>query len=425
MPDWLYFVFIIIFVAISAILTAMRSAIRAVSRLRVRYLVEQDVPAAKTLDSLITNPSRFMSSIILIDNAANIAAVAAATMLVSKYLGTFVVLISSFVMIFTILIFGEIVPRTFGLRNAESLALRSASFLNAVSVVLSPLTRVFIAIANIFVRFFGGQPIRELPVAIEEEVMGISGGSDEEGIFEEEEQELIHSVFVFGDTIVREVMVPRIDMVAVDVDAPIEEVLTLVIREGHSRIPVYEESVDNIIGIIYAKDLLIHMSKGLIDVPLRQLLRPAYYVPESKKVDELLRELQKKRLHMAVVVDEYGGTAGLVTIEDLLEEIVGEIFDEYDLEETMVEVLDERTIRMDARVNIFEANEILNTNLSGDNVDTIGGFVYGLFGRIPSTGEEVHFDGLTFRVERVIGRRISKILIIKEEAKEEEDREVG
>lgn len=167
------------------------------------------------------------------------------------------------------------------------------------------------------------------------------------------------------------------------------------------------------------------MSKGRIDIPLRQLMRLAYYVPESKKVDELLRELQKKRLHIAVVVDEYGGTAGLVTIEDLLEEIVGEIFDEYDLEETLVEFIDERTIRMDARVNINEANEILNTSLSRDNVDTIGGFVYSLIGRIPTAGETVRFEDLTFKVEKVIGRRISKILVTREEETEGKSREVG
>ncbi|HEY3374832.1 MAG TPA: hemolysin family protein [Candidatus Aquicultor sp.] len=418
---WLYIILIIVLVGISAVLTAIRSAVRAVSRLRIRYLVEQDNPSAKTLEKLLAHPSRFMSSLILIDNAANIGAVATATLLVDIYLHVYVVLISTIIMTFLILVFGEIVPRTYGVRNAEGLALRSAGLLNMLSVILSPFSRLFIAIANVFVRLFGGKAIKEIPVAIEEE-MGLSH-NEEEGVFEE--QELIHSIFVFGDTIVREVMVPRIDMVAVDVDAPIEEVLAIIIHEGHSRIPVYEDTVDNIIGIIYAKDILIQMSKGTIDVPLRQLMRPVYYVPELKKVNELLRELQKKRLHMAVVVDEYGGTAGLVTIEDLLEEIVGEIFDEYDLEETLIEIIDERTIRMDARVNINEANELLNANLSGDNVDTIGGFVYGLFSRIPSSGEEARFNGLTFRVEKVIGRRISKVLITKEEAPTEEGQEAG
>ncbi|MHB8840576.1 MAG: hemolysin family protein [Candidatus Aquicultor sp.] len=426
MSDWLVnSVIIIALVGLSALFTAIRSAIRSVSRIRIGYLVEQDVRGSKELDSLLMHPGRILSSLLLIDDTVNIAAVSLATILTSQYIQSLALLVTILVMLFMILVFGEIVPRTFGTRYAEYIALRTAPFLNALSKILNPVTSIFISSANVFVRLFGGKPIKELPVVTEEEMLGmISAGEEQGGVIEEEEKELIHSIFEFGDTIVREVMVPRMDMVAVSIDAPIEEVLSLVIREGHSRIPVYEETVDNVVGVIYAKDLLIHMSKGRIDIPLRQLMRPAYYVPESKKVDELLRELQKKRLHIAVVVDEYGGTAGLVTIEDLLEEIVGEIFDEYDLEETLVEFIDERTIRMDARVNIDEANEMLNTNLSRDNVDTIGGFVYSLVGRIPTAGETVRFEDLTFKVEKVIGRRISKILVTREEATENENREV-
>jgi len=426
LPDWLLIALIIILIGLSAVFTAIESALGAVSRLRIRYLSEQGVPGAEALEALLARPGRLVSSLVLIDNAANIAAVATAAILAARFLGgTLALLVTLVVMLFVVLVFGEIVPRTLGTRRAETLSLRTAAALNFISRVLSPLTSIFIAIANIFIRLFGGKPIKEIPVVTEEELISIVGAGEEEGVIEEEEKELIHSIFEFGDTIVREVMVPRMDMVAVSVDAPIEEVLSLIIREGHSRIPVYEETVDNVVGIIFAKDLLIQMNKGNIDVPIRRLMRPAYYVPESKKVDELLRELQKKRLHMAVVVDEYGGTAGIVTIEDILEEIVGEIFDEYDIEETLVEIIDENTIRMDARVNIDEANEILNTNLARDDIDTIGGFVYSLFGRIPSLGETVRFENLTFKVEKVIGRRISKILITREEAKEEEKAEVG
>ncbi|MCL6471678.1 MAG: hemolysin family protein [Firmicutes bacterium] len=425
MPDWLYIALIIISIGISALLTAIRSAIRSVSRIRIGYLAEQDVPGAKTVEQILQHPGRLMSSLILVDNVANITAISLATILASRFLASFVVLVSVTVMLFIVLIFGEIVPRTFGTRHAETLVLRTASFSSALNRVLNPVTALFISVSNIFIRLFGGRPITELPVVTEEEIITMGGAEEEEGVIEEEEREMIHSIFEFGDTIVREVMVPRMDMVAVNVDAPLEEVLSLIIREGHSRIPVYEETVDNVVGIIYAKDLLIQMRKGNIDIPIRRLMRPAYYVPELKKVDELLRELQKKRLHMAIVVDEYGGTAGLVTIEDLLEEIVGEIFDEYDLEETLVEYIDEHTIRMDARVNIFEANEILNANLSRNDIDTIGGFVYSLFGRIPNPGEQVRFENLTFKVEKVIGRRISKILITKEEVHEEKQEEAG
>jgi len=426
LPDWLFVALIIILIGLSAVFTAIESALGAVSRFRVRYLVEQGVPGAEALEALLARPGRLVSSLVLIDNAANIAAVATAAILVDRFLGGILaLLVTLVVMLFIVLVFGEIVPRTLGIRKAETLSLRTAAVLNFLSRVLSPVTSIFIAIANVFIRLFGGKPIKEIPVVTEEELISIVGAGEEEGVIEEEEKELIHSIFEFGDTIVREVMVPRMDMVAVNVDAPIEEVLSLIIKEGHSRIPVYEETVDNVVGIIFAKDLLIQMNKGNIDVPMRRLMRPAYYVPESKKVDELLRELQKKRLHMAVVVDEYGGTAGIVTIEDILEEIVGEIFDEYDIEETLIEMIDEKTVRMDARVNIDEANEILGTNLARDDIDTIGGFVYSLFGRIPNVGEEARFENLTFKVEKVIGRRVSKILITREETKEEEKAEVG
>ncbi|MBS3909929.1 MAG: HlyC/CorC family transporter [Actinobacteria bacterium] len=424
MPDWLYAILIIILVGLSAGLTAVESAISSMSRIRLRYLVELEAPGADALESLMSHPSRLMTAIILLDNSANIAAVSIATLLVSRYLDGFVVVVSTVSMLFVILVFGEIIPKTFGARRTEYLSLRAAIALNVLSKALGPIARMFTSVANIFIRIFGGRPIKELPVASEEEITGTVGAGEEEGAIEEEE--LIHSIFEFGDTIVREVMVPRMDMVTVGADAPIEEVLSLVIKEGHSRIPVYEETVDNIIGIIYAKDLLVLMHKGKIDVPIKRQMRPAYYVPELKKVDDLMRELQKKRLHMAIVVDEHGGTAGLVTIEDLLEEIVGEIFDEYDLEETLIEFVDNHLVRMDARVHIDEANELLGATFSRADIDTIGGFVYSLIGRTPNAGEEVRFEGFVFKVEKVIGRRISKILISREEPEEEtENPEVG
>ncbi|MDI6816081.1 MAG: hemolysin family protein [Actinomycetota bacterium] len=426
MPDWLYVVLVIILVGLSAALTAVESAISSMSRIRLRYLVEQEAPGAGALESLMSHPSRLMTAMILLDNSANIAAVSIATLLATRYLDSFVVVISTVLMLFLILVFGEIIPKTFGARRTESLSLRAAIALDVLSKALGPIARIFTFVANIFIRLFGGRPIKELPVISEEEIMGMVGAGEEEGIIEEEEKELIHSIFEFGDTIVREVMVPRMDMVSVSADAPIEEVLSLVIKEGHSRIPVYEETVDNIIGIIYAKDLLMQMHKGKIDVPIKRQMRPAYYVPELKKVDDLMRELQKKRLHMAIVVDEHGGTAGLVTIEDLLEEIVGEIFDEYDLEETLIEFIDNHLVRMDARVHIDEANELLGTGFSRADIDTIGGFVYSLIGRTPTAGEEVRFEGFVFKVEKVTGRRISKILISREESEEEaESLEVG
>jgi len=229
---------------------------------------------------------------------------------------------------------------------------------------------------------------------------------------------MIHSIFEFGDTIVREVMVPRPDMVAVESKATVEEVLDLIIKVGHSRVPVYEDGIDNVVGLVYAKDLLIYLNKakpGQTAAVLKKLMRAAYFVPETKRVSELLKEMQQKKTHMAIVLDEYGGTAGLVTIEDLLEEIVGEIFDEYDLEEAMVEILSDDSYRIDGRAPMDEVRELLGVDLPEYGGETIGGFVYDLVGHIPVPGEVVEYDSLRFEVEKVTGRRISKIIIVRKE----------
>jgi CBS domain containing-hemolysin-like protein len=384
--------------------------------LRVKTLVKQGVANAEKLDKLLQHPGRFLATILFLNNLVNIGAASLATLLVGFYIKHWVAAISTGVMTFIILIYGEITPKTYAAQNAEKLALRLAGVTNFLSTIFSPIVRFLVFIANFFIRLLGGTTIKEVPFLTEEELKSMVSVAEEEAVIEEEERKLIHSIFEFGDTVVKEVMVPRMDMVTIDAKAPIEEVLSLIVKEGHSRIPVYEGTIDNIIGIVYAKDLLIQMSHGKIDVPLKELVRSVYFIPESKKVNELLRELQKRRQHMAIVVDEYGGTAGLVTIEDLLEEIVGEIFDEYDIEETMVERIDENTIRVDSRVNIDEINELLGVNLAHNDIETIGGFVYSLVGKIPSPGEVVEFENLVFTVEKVIGRRISKILITKKEA---------
>jgi CBS domain containing-hemolysin-like protein len=237
--------------------------------------------------------------------------------------------------------------------------------------------------------------------------------AEEEEEIEEEERELIHSVFEFGDTVVREVMVPRPDMVTVRADASLDEAMETILKAGYSRVPIYEGDTDNIVGVLYAKDLLKRIHESKEGAKVSELGRPPIFVPEQKKVAELLREMQSRRIHMAIVVDEYGGTAGLVTIEDLIEEIVGEIVDEYDQEEPLVEPIDENTIRVDAKMPIDEVNELLGADLPHDEWDTVGGLVFGLTGRVPAVGEKVRYDSLEFVTERVTGRRIQKVVITK------------
>jgi putative hemolysin len=236
----------------------------------------------------------------------------------------------------------------------------------------------------------------------------------EEGILEDEERKMIDHIYEFSETLAREVMVPRVDMVCVDVEGGLDEVVRVIRESGHSRIPVYRESVDYVEGIVYAKDLLLSMTQEPAEASVLELARKPFFIPETKKIDDLLRDLRRTRVHMAIVVDEYGGTAGLVTLEDLLEEIVGEIQDEYDEEEPEYVVLGPGHFRVDARMNLDDLNELTGAEMPTESVDTIGGFIYDLLGRIPEEGERLSWDELQFVVEKIEGQRIATVIVKQE-----------
>lgn len=404
-----------ILLSLSAFFSASETALTSISKIRVKHLVEENIPRAKTLDKIVEQPAKFLATILFMNNLVNIAAASLATVIVAQYFRFFVTGIATGIMTFLILVYGEITPKSFAIQNAEKIALWIAGPIANLSNLLFPIVRIFIAIANFFIKLLGGKTMTEGPFMTEEEMKTMVTLGKEEGVIEEEEKEMIHSIFEFGDTVAREVMVPRPDMVCVKSDSSLKKALSLIMQAGHSRLPVYQDNLDNIVGIIYAKDVLKYISEGQIDIELKKVMRPAHWVPETKKLAELLRDLQKRKVHIAIVVDEYGGTAGLVTIEDLLEEIVGEIFDEYDLEEIMVEHIDENNVRVDARVGIDEIDELFGISLPEFECDTIGGFVFSLFGRVPSEGEKIDFGQLTFTIEKVGGKRIKKILISKRE----------
>jgi putative hemolysin len=240
---------------------------------------------------------------------------------------------------------------------------------------------------------------------------------EEEGPMEPTEREMIRGVINLEETSVHEIMVPRIDVVAVSTEDTLDDVIRVITERGYSRVPLFEETIDNVVGVLYAKDIMKHLAAGGVDrsaTNLRDLARPPFFVPESKRIDELLADMRANRVHMAIVVDEYGGTAGIVTIEDMLEEIVGEIEDEYDREEPTIEKVDDTEAIVDARVSIDDLNELLGLNIEGEDFDTVGGFVYHELGRIPLAGDEVQADGLRLKVISVLGRRIKKIRVKKE-----------
>jgi CBS domain containing-hemolysin-like protein len=247
----------------------------------------------------------------------------------------------------------------------------------------------------------------------EAEILTLLSIGEKEGVLEKQEREMITGVLEFTDATVAEVMVPRVDMVAAECGKTVEEMVTFAEEAGHSRIPVYRETVDNIVGVLYTKDLLKGIAEGKEQEKVEGLLREAYFVPENKRLVDLLKEFQKKRMHLALVVDEYGGTSGLVTLEDLLEEIVGEIRDEYDTEEPLFRRIDAQTLRVDARIGLEELSELLGTELPEGEYQTLGGLVMDLAGRVPKEGESVRYGHLEFVVEKVLRRRILNVKIIK------------
>jgi len=308
-----------------------------------------------------------------------------------------------------VFVFGRLVPEALALRYTEPLALALVRPMQLMGIMLAPLVRFAVVLSNWLAIPMGGQKREGAALVTEEELKTMVDAGEEEGLIEEEEKEMILSVLDFGDTIAREVMVPRIDIVALEVNTPFSEALNEVVSASHSRIPVYRGTIDDIIGVLYAKDMLAALRDGRTP-PLEQMLRPVYFTPESKRAIDLLQELQKQRTHMCIVVDEYGGTAGLVTIEDILEEIVGDIQDEYDTEEPEVTPLtEEEGYILNAGVHIEDAAELLKVSFPEGESDSLGGFIYDQLGKVPVVGEKVNHNGWVFEVLAVNDRRILKV----------------
>ena len=401
-------------IAMAAYLAASETALMRVSRIRVRYLVEKKVSKAERLERLVEDPDWFLPPLLLMVLAVQLSAASLATWIATRIshnpgigviLGTAVVTILMF-------IFGELIPKAAASHNSEKVALRVTRFVTISSKLLRPIALLFQEAARGVLRIFGisGATV-ELMVSDEGEIKAMVSEAERHDVIEEEEKEMIHSVFEFGDTVAREVMVPRPDMVTLPETATVRDALVLTIDYGYSRIPVYRESLDEVVGILYAKDLMKHLREGQLDTGIAGMARDAYFIPETKVLSDLLKELQKRKVHMAVAVDEYGTVTGLVTIEDLLEEIVGEIFDEFDREVELVEQLAPSKYSLDARVPIDDLNELIGTELPSEDVDTVGGLVLKVLGEVPKQGESFVFNGVAFTVEKVKNNRISKLII--------------
>jgi putative hemolysin len=320
-----------------------------------------------------------------------------------------------------VLLFGGMLPRSIGEQNAEKIALNCIGAFRALQIVETPLVWIIAKLSGMVLRLLGLSANYSSPAMTEEELNTFLETSHEEGVIEQEEKEMLRNVISFGDTLVHEVMTPRIDIKSVDVNTPVGKLVNLIVDCGHSRIPICEGTVDKIVGIIHAKDLLPSLATGGMNVTVKSLMRRIGLVPENKRVDELLEEFRRSKSQIAIVQDEYGGTAGLVTVEDLLEEIVGEIQDEYDVEQPKIKHAENGAAEVDARLRIDEVNEELGLDLESDDFDTIGGFVFGLFGHMPTQGESIEYEKWTFTISEADGRRVYRLAICERSETETPD----
>jgi len=410
---------------LTIILALGQSALVNVRKARLRQLSDEGNKAAQTAERLGENASRLLATTQFVVMLTSLFAGGMVAVLLAKPLADWwepllkwaayplafalVALLAAILL----LAIGQLAPEAIAARRPERLALWLARPLAVVTAVTTPLVHVTMALGRAVAGVFGAKTQADLSIVTEEEIKTLVDAAEEEGVIEEDEKEMISSIFELGDTLTRQVMVPRMDVMALDATTPMVEALDHIMQAGHSRVPVYEETIDNVIGVLYAKDLLPYLRDGRTDVPLRSILRPAYFVPETKRASDLLPDLQQRRVHMAVVVDEYGGMAGLVTIEDVLEEIVGEIHDEYDIEELFVEPAGEGEYVMDARVDLDDLNQLMEASLPTEESDTLGGFIYAELGRVPTVGDRVRFEDLSFTVESVAGRRIQKVRVLR------------
>ncbi|MBN2167912.1 MAG: HlyC/CorC family transporter [Actinobacteria bacterium] len=406
---------LVFLIGLAAYLAASETALMRVSRIRVRYLVEKNEKKSKKLENLIENPDFFLPPLLLTALFVQMISASLATWLTTRITNNagLGVAVGTIVITTFMFIFGELLPKAIASHESEKVALSVTSPISLISRMLNHLTIALKYIADLILKVIGkgGLHVEDI-VRDEGEIKAMISAAEESAVIEKIEEKMIHSVFEFGDSIVREVITPRPDMVTLKIGQTIKDALLVSIKNGFSRIPVYGENMENIVGILYAKDLLENLQKGQLENRIDSILRDAYFVPETKPLSELLKDLQKRKVHLAIVVDEYGTVVGLVTIEDLLEEIVGEIFDEYDKEVVLVEKIGEKRYRVDARVTIDDLNDELETDLpKEEEIDTIGGLVFKVLGHVPTPGETFRYNGVVVKVERVRKNRIYKVMM--------------
>jgi putative hemolysin len=400
---------VVVLLLFSSLYSMAETAMMALSRGRAHKLAEEGVPHGRTLELMSQEPNRILGTVLVGNNLANVAASAVATGLFFNMYGASGITISTVVMTVVVLLVAEITPKTYAAHHPDRVAIRLARFLLISMAIFTPVVRVFTAVGVGVLRLFGVHA-EGGRLLTEEEIRTLVDVGEQEGVLEAEERQMIQGIFELGDTPVRDVMVPRIDMDAVPLHATLREAWEALVHAGHSRLPVFRQTRDDVVGVLYARDILAYVHDRSLDSPVESLIRPVHFVPESKKVDEVLRDFRREHTHIAIVLDEYGGTAGLVTIEDLLEEIVGEIQDEYDLDGPEIrEIAPGEMYDVDGRVTLDELRDEWGLDFEAEDVDTIGGYILHLLGRAPVQGETVRSGSWELTASVVTGRRVKRV----------------
>ncbi|ELY78767.1 hemolysin family protein [Natrinema pallidum] len=410
---------IVVLIALSGFFSSSEIAMFNLPKHRLEGMIEDDIPGASLVKGLKDDPHRLLVTILVGNNIVNIAMSSIATAILSIHFGGLVgVFLATFGITALVLLFGESVPKSYAVENTEAWSIRIARPLKATEYLLFPLIVLFDYLTRQINNLIGSTGAIESPYVTRDEIQEMIESGEREGVLEEEEHEMLTRIFRFNNTIVKEVMTPRLDMTAVPKDAGIDEAIETCIQSGHARIPVYEGSLDNVQGVVHIRDLVRDLNYGEAEdgeLELADLIQPTLHVPESKNVDELLTEMRENRMHMAIVIDEFGTTEGLVTMEDMIEEIIGEILEGG--EEQPIEEIDDDTVLVRGEVNIEDVNEALEIDLpEGQEFETIAGFIFNRAGRLVEEGEEITYDGVRITVEDVENTRIMMARLTRLEA---------
>ena len=410
----IYILLLVLCLLFSAFFSSAETAFLSLQRFRLRHLAEKGVEEAAHIEKLLREPERLLAAVLLGNNLVNTAAAVLGTLLFVSLFQERGALIATFVVTGLLLLFGEIIPKTAATRAGEKLALLYTKPLQIFTFCFFPVVRGLAFLSAKLARYAGRTPIHYAPVT-EEEICALITMGREEGGVEAEEAEIAKRVFSFGDRKVGEIITPRTEIAWIEEGTTFNEFLKTFAQAPHSRFPVYRETVDNVVGVLWIKDVLMAQARGELgeDEPVTKLARPPYFVPESKPVGELFAEMRERHIPLALVVDEYGGTVGLVTMEQLVEEIVGEIGDELSRTQKRVQSIDLYTFEIDAGLRIEEVNEKLGLQLPKEDYETIAGFILSVLGRIPKEGEQFRYDNITFVITEVRGVKIERVRIIK------------